>query len=1077
MMKNLIFIMIVLLSSGQVIRAQEIDWTFFNNQKHVLDSVFDAENYAKALILTESQISLLKKNEVHDSLYHYVYKLGRCYWKLKGVKDGYHYSEKLMQHVFENDTDTMHHLSALNDMSWFYYETGNDSLCLQTDLLFIETCRKYSRTPNEKFSDGYYNLGFDYLAIGNNRLAEENWQRALDMMLSNPDVKPSTLMKCFNALGTALYRSGDYERARSCYNQCLAKAQTIEDKYESNSNIGNSYGNLALIAEDEGNYILARQLLEKSMSHRKLAIEAAQQPQLKQQEQDNVIKGYGSLATIYLAIGEVKKCEQLLNLIKSEREKLLEADDPRKNLVYEQFASLYRYTNEFDKALYNILIYKESCKKNYGDDSFWTGFALIREAQIRHEMGEFQLAVDLFTEAIALFSKLEDEDAGKELSGSYRKRALVYQDMGNASAALNDLQRALEAYKSSRSEYDPELSQCYLAMAEVKMNSGDFSGAMNDVEEALRRTEHYKSITQSAGGRLSNYIPLLPDVYYTRARIAEKGNSTGALENAYSDMILSVEYAKNGQSALDTDESALIHYQSYTRIFNHAQDISHRMYESTGNMVYIEKLLQLGEENKTVMLRRQLNSFSSIAFGQVPDSIIIQENKLQKKLRKGEITADSIESLFASEKQFETLVNKIKEEQPHYYALKYNTLVSNVQEIQKELLNDGANLLEYVVTDSTIYALIITRENYHALKLHRGKVGESIADYNKAILSGNMSELTAISNQLYKHLFEPIRPFLKGTILYIVPDDELFNLNFETLCMGATEGDVQYLIQDYTISYLLSATTAIQFSKLKRNLGSGVLAIAPGFSDEMKSKYAMRKSEASFFDNNFMEYIQQPFAVTTATNIASLFSGKAYTGMQATEANFRSSATEYGVIHFGTHTEVNNLSPLMSRLILNPALTDSTDNNDGYLHAYEIYAMELRAELAVLTACETGTGKQESGEGVMSLAHSFAYAGCPSVVMSVWQIDEKTSAEIIEYFYRNLSDGMPKNEALRQAKLQFMKEHPGDLSAPYYWAGMVLLGDTDALESTSSFPWFWMIFGLSLGAILIIIWKKRSKNN
>src|SRR5690606_5995754 len=132
------------------------------------------------------------------------------------------------------------------------------------------------------------------------------------------------------------------------------------------------------------------------------------------------------------------------------------------------------------------------------------------------------------------------------------------------------------------------------------------------------------------------------------------------------------------------------------------------------------------------------------------------------------------------------------------------------------------------------------------------------------------------------------------------------------------------------------------------------------------------------------------------------------------------------------------------------------------LYAYEVYAMQLRAELAVLTACETGGGGVRKGEGVISLAHSFLHAGCASVVMALWKIDEKTNADIVSKFYEYLSKGIDKSEALRRAKLDFMGNNEGELSHPYYWAGLALIGDgAPVYENHMWLYWF-------IGAVLIL---------
>ncbi|HRQ85443.1 MAG TPA: CHAT domain-containing protein, partial [Flavobacteriales bacterium] len=120
------------------------------------------------------------------------------------------------------------------------------------------------------------------------------------------------------------------------------------------------------------------------------------------------------------------------------------------------------------------------------------------------------------------------------------------------------------------------------------------------------------------------------------------------------------------------------------------------------------------------------------------------------------------------------------------------------------------------------------------------------------------------------------------------------------------------------------------------------------------------------------------------------------------------------------------------------------------------------AQLAVITACESGSGKVDPGEGVRSLGSGFAYAGCPNLVASLWSIDEKVSAQIMDSFFKHLEQGMPKNEALRQAKLEFLSTAQDELALPYYWAGLVLTGNVSPVETPGQWPMWWVLAALGV---------------
>ena len=188
--------------------------------------------------------------------------------------------------------------------------------------------------------------------------------------------------------------------------------------------------------------------------------------------------------------------------------------------------------------------------------------------------------------------------------------------------------------------------------------------------------------------------------------------------------------------------------------------------------------------------------------------------------------------------------------------------------------------------------------------------------------------------------------------------------------------------------------------------------------------------------------------------ISALFNGRAYLASEATEGAFKADAWKYRILHLAMHTWVNEEEPLYTGLVFSQPL-DSTE--DGYLYASEIYTLRLQSELAVLSACQTGYGKLENGEGIMSLARAFRYAGCPNIITSLWQADDISTRHIMLGFYQNLKEGMAKDEALGKAKLEFLssnlKKHP------HFWGAFMLIGDAEPLDDPSGVPYLWIICG------------------
>lgn len=186
-----------------------------------------------------------------------------------------------------------------------------------------------------------------------------------------------------------------------------------------------------------------------------------------------------------------------------------------------------------------------------------------------------------------------------------------------------------------------------------------------------------------------------------------------------------------------------------------------------------------------------------------------------------------------------------------------------------------------------------------------------------------------------------------------------------------------------------------------------------------------------------------PWSERELQNVSEFVQSRIYLKSDATEDAFKENAGRFGIIHLATHVILDDKEPLYSKFVFS---RNPNSDEDGFLNLYELYNMKLHANMAVLSACYTGTGKEVKGEGMMSLARGFAYAGCPSVVMSLWAIDDKSTAILVSRFYEGLAQGRSKDAALRDAKLSFIKSRDPVLSNPYYWAGLVTIGNTDPIK-------------------------------
>lgn len=1039
----------------------------YRTRDSLINDAMKSESYDFAIGLIEQQIDLIQKNQLTDSLYHYCYSYGRATWKVKGPEKGIEAALRLSDEVKADDPDILHYLQTLNDLSWLYYETGNVKQCLLIDSTYLAICLENDNIPTDKLNLAYYNMGFDYLEVGKNLMALDHFQSSIDVIVNSDEQLDKSLSRSYNALGAVQWHLGMLEEAKESYKASLTLIEKETDP-ESRLEQGNILGNMALILQDNGEIIKAKEMQERFIQIDTDALPLIEDPYLTETAYRRMSSAYINLADIYFGLGDYEKSRKLVELAISERQRLLEPDDPSLASAIEHLAYLELQSGNYLEAEKKLKDYLKYCQKYFGEVSAKTSWAYKDLGLLHLKLKDFNKSEEFFNKAIQSQKLVGDPDVDPYLAKIYHNRSSLYVETRRADEALSDLNKSLQIYSRSRDHDNNVIVGIYLDMAEIYIKKNNTKKADSLTINALELTHDKESLSTQAPY-------LLPNIYYLKALAKVRSNANAlTLETAMNDLESAIQFLKSNKQSFLDEESKIMLYDAHKKVFEFAEDLAYSLYLETRDEKWINTFFRLTEENRTILLRSRLQNFSALDFAGVPDSILRKERKLASKLRNEGEDLQDMKNVVDLERQYNALIQYIQEHYPEYYALKYFDKTYSIKDVQSNLVSNDNSLLIYSLTNDYVYALLIDHESAQISRLPKNDLTNDIKKLNEALVKGNLNMINSFTTSLYNSLVAPLRSSIKQHELIIVPDEELFFLNFEIL-PDLEIDENKLLIHSYTISYHLSTTVALQFSGLNENSSGNLLTFAPGFTDRQKLNYRASVSDSAQLDDKFLTYIQQPFAVETAKNIAGIFQGASFVEENADETTFKNESGKYGIIHLGTHAEINHNSPLMSHLVLSKNVKkDSLD--DGYLHAYEIYQMPLQAELAVLTACETGVGKQQNSEGVISLAHSFTYAGCPSIVMSLWRIDEKTSSGIINDFYHYLAAGMKKNEALRQAKLDYLDRVPEELQSPYYWAGLVLLGDQSPVEIKSGNNWFWISF-FSVALLILIVFiliQKRS---
>ena len=437
------------------------------------------------------------------------------------------------------------------------------------------------------------------------------------------------------------------------------------------------------------------------------------------------------------------------------------------------------------------------------------------------------------------------------------------------------------------------------------------------------------------------------------------------------------------------------------------------------------------------------------------------------------------EALFLVRQNYKRFTDTLEQAYPSYYQQKYEFELAQIEQIQQELTEEEA-FIQYFVGDSSIYILGIHPQHtaFHALPFSNSLL-KNIQAYLEHLSTftahPSMEEGQAYieaANYLYQELLAPILSEMPDELssLILSPDGILNYLPFEAFLRSASTenwryNDLPYLVTRYSTSYTHSATHWLeQRSPVRRKSQQVWLGFAPSYEETQ-----ITETVKPFALNRFLTRegsLQLPHAQAEIQQISTLVSGEALLQTDARESDFHRLASSYQVVHLATHGWVEDQRPMYSKLVFAP---EPDSGHDGYLHAFEIYNMKLPSDMVVLSACNTGVGKLEKGEGIMSLSRAFFYAGVKSLLMSLWKVSDESTSELMVNFYAGLKQDLPKDKALQQAKLNYLQNQEIAIQAhPYFWAGFVLKGNSEALIFPHPLK-KWAYLGLFILGLMIFL--------
>ncbi len=881
---------------------------------------------------------------------------------------------------------------------------------------------------------GYYsqllqNLGVFYSSIGDYEKQNAFYELSFEQALKTHGSRSPQAADAYFSLGAAYGRRGYWDK-------CVAFTDTslqISRAIQYTGGIASALHNLAFV------YALKRDY-QSAINHQEEALRLTTL-------NEELIKGYKNLGFWHFSMGDTAKAFK-----------------------------------NYERSL-------DLCYEYYPLASDNTISILLDMANSHFVIGNLERAEALVLEAIGYLRRGGRKDL-------FLKQALTYQAC--ILYQTHQPEQALEVIEEAMSFQTLDLtheSATYLTRGNIYREMGKIDQGIADVHDALRIVtpgfegknpfQDNPSIAQ-----IQNYSETLEILKAKGELIYEKGvNQLGTdqyLKDALQVYCLADSLASRMRLLFQDTRSKESLLAGTLLLYNGAIKTCEKLYQRTHDPRYLDLAFQFSEKNKSQLVAESLNDLYARYFTGVPTELIQQERVLLSDIefytnvvQYGEAPdgqEDAIRNTLKTKKEeLASIWSQLAQHYPQYYKMRQSLDIGNLDTVRQVVIGEKEVGIEYFLGEEYIYAFLIGKEVLDLVSWPRPpQLNEKVARFRKAILRQE-DQYWRLGHELYNSLLQPIEDQIAGKDLCIITDGVLGFLPFETLLSEPVTLPLQnirsqpFLIRDHDVRYLLSGQVGL-LSELKGKDGIAspeILAMAPDFQNPSRSNFSEREGS-----------VLPPLegALTEVRQLRKRFKGRFFTGAEATKLAFLEHAPQYSVLHIATHTLIDDELPAFSRLIFN----DQESQEDGQLKVHEIYGLTLNAELVILSACNTGIGVFQKGEGIYSLGRAFAFAGSPNLVMTLWPVKDKTTAAIMDLFYKNLEDGVDKSAAMNEAKRTYIANYSSSLLVhPYYWGGLLYSGNDEIVHLETRLRW-WPLLGkgllilLGVSAFLFLIFRIRS---
>lgn len=911
--------------------------------------------------------------------------------------------------------------------------------------------------PDADVATALNNIAYAYQNMGDTSKAVEFFQKALEIDLQLYGENHPITATRYNNIAYIYDLRGEYDEAVKMYEKSLAIR--IAAYGEVHPDVALAYNNLALTYKKQDKFGKAIEMYEKAIQ---ISL------QVFGEEHTNTGVFYDNLGNIYDAQGDYERGLEKHIKARDIFVKVLGENSQSTAIAYNNIAVSYDVLGDYAKSIDSYEKAIAIMESVYGPDNYETAITIDNLGAIFRKTGDNERAIEYHLKALATFEKMLGPDH-VDVAVAHNNIALSLDEDKRYEEALEHYGKALKIWTNTFGDQHPSVAIVHNNMGLVFRNIGDEEQAVAHFRAARASLCSGDAAAPPGQCRAGD---ITVNAFWFGARALAK------LENFEE----SAQWYMQAADALDamrvtlqSENSKKLFGKKFYELFPEGMGALAALAVDKGDTTYFESAFLLAEKGLGRVFLEMLGRSQATVRGGLPDDVIAQGITLEARVNEAlqnvnaEVSKprdqqrqESRQAAYANLQQTQADLESYKQQLLDDYPMYADLMRPSPQElntVRDAVLGDNEAALEFILGGSASWIIFITRDQLRMAKLPpRDKIENLVSLFRSKLTDPQPDEelLKRMAGKLYDTLLAPVADGLKSIdSLLIIPTGQLYFLPFESLS-AEFDGAPDYLVNHYNIRYAPSMNV-LYLSKqasAAKTVGTGWL----GFGDPVYAPDDPRLTgdASATGENEHTRGLVEQFLASEerggsfipripgtgeeVKTIASIFGSSndenLNLGLDASEARFKQFAPGgYATIHVASHGTLGAGDGFEPSLIL--STIGEPEGQDGFLQMSEVFNMKVPSRLVVLSACETGRGKLEQGEGVAGMSRAFLYAGADALVVSLWTVSDVGTMELMKDFYHLMSvENMPRDQALLQAKRNMAAQG----RSPYFWAPFIYMG-------------------------------------